>query len=104
MKIADLREEMGLSLEAFATEIGQKSRGRMSVIERENRCSLAVALRIEELSACNGVPRIDAAELCDDVRKAREAVHGADNAPAAGAASTGQSDQMSGQSDQEFAA
>lgn len=69
MKIADLRAEMGLSLEEFAARIGLASRGRMSVIEREERCALSVALRIEELSA----GRIDAAALSDDVRAAREA-------------------------------
>jgi predicted transcriptional regulator len=70
MQIADLRNEMELSLEAFAALVGIQSRGRMSVIERENRCALRVALAIEELST----GRIDAADLCDDVRKARHAV------------------------------
>lgn len=67
MKIADLRNELGLSLEAFAERVGLQSKGRMSMIERENRCSLAVALRIEELSE----GRIDAAGLSDDVHAAR---------------------------------
>lgn len=72
MKIADLRAELGLSLEEFASRIGLASRGRMSVIEREERCGLDVALRIELLSAdAEGRPRIDAAALCDDVRAAR---------------------------------
>ncbi|HKT85613.1 MAG TPA: hypothetical protein VJQ77_05955 [Novosphingobium sp.] len=79
MKIADLRTELGLSLEAFAAEIGLQSRGRMSVIERENRCSLDVALRIEDLSG----GRIDAAELSEDVRKARHGLGdtGSEDAP-----------------------
>lgn len=67
MDIASLRAEMGLSLEEFAGRVGLASRGRMSVIERENRCSLDVALKIEALS--DG--RIDAADLSDDVRAAR---------------------------------
>lgn len=67
MDIAALRAEMGLSLEEFASRIGLASRGRMSVIEREGRCSLEVALKIEALSG----GRIDAADLSDDVRAAR---------------------------------
>ncbi|MFO6447841.1 hypothetical protein ACLBKU_11905 [Erythrobacter sp. NE805] len=65
--IAELRSEMGLSLEQFAARVGLQSRGRMSVIEREGRCSLDVALAIEALSG----GRIDAAELSDDVKAAR---------------------------------
>ena len=67
MQIADLRTELGLSLEAFAAMVGIQSRGRMSVIERENRCALRVALAIERLS--DG--RVDAAGLCEEVRAAR---------------------------------
>ena len=67
MQIADLRTELGLSLEAFAAKVGIQSRGRMSVIERENRCALRVALAIERLS--DG--RVDAAGLCEEVRAAR---------------------------------
>lgn len=74
MLIADLRKELDLSLEAFGARVGIASRGRMSVIERENQCSLAVALAIEELSE----GRIDAAGLNDDVRRAREALPAAE--------------------------
>lgn len=93
MKIVDLRKEMGLSLEAFADRIGLQSKGRMSIIERENSCSLAVALRIEALSG----GRIDAADLSEDVHAARLAiVDSADNAAAQHDASTGQAAKMSG--------
>lgn len=72
MNIADLRAEMGLSLSDFAQLVGQASRGTMSVIERDNRCSVRVALKIEELSG----GRIDAADLNDDVRMARASCGG----------------------------
>lgn len=65
--IADLRAELGLSLEQFAERVGLQSRGRMSVIEREGRCSLDVALQIEALAE----GRIDAADLNEDVKAAR---------------------------------
>lgn len=106
MKIAELRAEMGLTLEEFAARVGQKSRGRMSVIEAENRCSLPVALAIEELSGC----RIDAAELCEDVRRARSGLcvdHAAADSDAAGADDTGkprESSRAPGQDAQERAA
>lgn len=70
--IAALRKELGLTLEEFGGRIGLASKGNASVIERENRCSLAVALKIEALSG----GRIDAASICDDVRQAREAMAG----------------------------
>jgi predicted transcriptional regulator len=89
MNIADLRSEMGLSLEAFAAQIGLQSRGRMSVIERENRCSLDVALKIEDLSG----GRVDAADLSEDVRAAR---HGLIDAAAQHGASTGHCGELSG--------
>ena len=75
MLIAELRAEMGLSLEEFAARLGLASRGRMSVIERENRCSLRVALAIEDLAK----GRIDAGDLSEEVKAAR---HGLDNDPA----------------------
>ena len=65
--IARLRAELGLSLEQMAERVGLQSRGRMSVIEREGRCSLDVALAIETLSG----GRIDAGDLNEDVRAAR---------------------------------
>jgi DNA-binding XRE family transcriptional regulator len=70
LSIAELRAELGLSLEQFAERVGLQSRGRMSVIEREGRCPLGVALRIETLSE----GRIDAADLNEDVKAARHAV------------------------------
>ncbi|MFC0684649.1 helix-turn-helix domain-containing protein [Novosphingobium clariflavum] len=89
MTIADLRKDLGLSLEAFAQLIGLQSRGRMSVIERENRCSLSVALKIEELSE----GRLDAGELSDEVRAAR---HGFNVAAVQQGRSTGQISDLSG--------
>jgi DNA-binding XRE family transcriptional regulator len=75
LSIAELRAELGLSLEQFAERVGLQSRGRMSVIEREGRCSLEVALAIEALSTGpDGLPRIDAGGLCEGVRAARHAV------------------------------
>jgi hypothetical protein len=70
LTIAQLRAELGLSLEQFAEKVGLQSRGRMSVIEREGRCSLEVALRIETLSG----GRIDTAQLSEDVKAARHGV------------------------------
>jgi len=80
---------MGLSLEAFAALVGIQSRGRMSVIERENACSLRIALKIEELS--DG--RVDAATLSEDVRLSRHAMLAT---PESDETPTGQCDDMSG--------
>lgn len=69
---------MGLTLVEFGEKIGLSSKGQVSIIERENKCGLRVALSIEALSG----GRINAAELCEEVRMARDAVHGsADTAP-----------------------
>ena len=65
--IRDLRQELGLSLEAFAQQIGLASKSTVSDMERDNRCSLPVALAIEKLSG----GRIDAAALNADVAAAR---------------------------------
>jgi DNA-binding XRE family transcriptional regulator len=46
MLIADLRTELGLSQADFAARIGLASKGNVSIIERENRCGLNVALAI----------------------------------------------------------
>ena len=89
MQIAELRTELGLSLEAFAARVGIQSRGRMSVIERENRCALRVALALEQLSG----GRIDAAELCDEVRAAR---HGMIDTARTVGVSTGNINDLSG--------
>lgn len=89
MDIATLRAELGLSLEEFAARVGLASRGRMSVIERENRCSLDVALKIEALSDAGEGPRIDAAKLCEDVRAARHGLPDSSAAPAVSAGNAG---------------
>lgn len=67
MTVADLRRQRGESLEEFAATLGLKSKGSASEIESYGRCSLRVALTIEELS--DG--RIDAAWLNPDVAAAR---------------------------------
>lgn len=72
MNIAELRAEMGVSQEEFAALIGLSSKGNVSIIERENRCGLRVALKIEQLSG----GRIDAASLNEEVRVSR---HGLDH-------------------------
>jgi DNA-binding XRE family transcriptional regulator len=64
MMIADLRKELGLSLEAFARSVGLSSKGYASELERGNvKCSVSIALEIERLSG----GRIHAASLNDDV-------------------------------------
>ena len=68
--IRDLRQELGLSLEAFAQRVGLQSKSTVFDMERDNRCSLNVALAIEKLS--NG--RIDAAVLNADVAAARASI------------------------------
>jgi len=66
--IAELRKERGETLEQFANALGLKSKSRASEIESSNRCeSVDVALKIEALAG----GRIDAAEICEDVAKAR---------------------------------
>ena len=70
LTIADLRAEMGLTLEEFGKRIGLASKGGVSAIEASNRCSLRVALSIESLSG----GRIDAGAINEDVKAAREAV------------------------------
>lgn len=69
MTIAELRKEMGLSLEAFAAEVGLKSKGQMQLIEKGASPSVAVALRIEKLS--DG--RIQAAQLNPTIAMIEEA-------------------------------
>jgi len=64
MQIADLRAELGLTLEQMAARVGLASKGQLSLIERgDGRCSIKVALAIEALSA----GRISAASLNSDV-------------------------------------
>ncbi|MBE7186042.1 MAG: hypothetical protein INR68_16720 [Methylobacterium mesophilicum] len=67
LTIAALRKELGLSLDAFAAEVGLKSKGQASEIEKSNACSPHVALAVERLSA----RRIDAASLNPVIRAAR---------------------------------
>ncbi len=72
MTIDILRRELGLNQDNFARKIGLSNKGSVSVIERGGPCSLQVALAIEELSrGADGVARIDAASLNDDVAAAR---------------------------------
>lgn len=66
--VKSLRKEMGLTQEEFSRRVGLNSGGRLSCVERGIApCPLRVALKIESLS--DG--RIDAADLCDDVKLAR---------------------------------
>jgi len=65
--IADLRATLELTLEGMGALVGI-SKSQMHEVERTQRASLGVALKIEELAA----GRIDAADLCEDVRAARE--------------------------------
>lgn len=71
LSIAALREELGLTQLDFGERIGLASKAQVSLIERGlSPCSFNVALAIEELSG----GRIDAGNLNDDVRRARDAV------------------------------
>lgn len=65
--IEGLRKELGLTLEAFAAAVELKSKGQASEIERADRCSAEVALRIELLSQ----GRVDAASLNPVIAMAR---------------------------------
>ena len=69
MTVSELRAELQATMEAFAAMIGVSSKSYVADIERTGRCSVRVALRIEELS--NG--RIPAASLNDDIRLVEEA-------------------------------
>jgi DNA-binding XRE family transcriptional regulator len=68
--IAELRSELGLTLEAFGAAIGLKSKGQVSLIEETNKCSPAIALEIEKLSG----RRLDAASLNGVVEAARRSI------------------------------
>lgn len=93
LTIAALRAELGLTLEQFAEKVGLQSRGRMSVIEREQRCPVHVALRIEELSG----GRIDAGELNEDVKASRHALLDSAGAAAVSAGKSGGNSRLSDQ-------
>lgn len=69
MDIATFRKMRGLSQEAFARELGLKSKSHISEIEKANRCSPKVALEIERLS--DG--QISAAAISDAVALVRDA-------------------------------
>ena len=70
MTITDLRKELGLTLEAFATLLGLKSKGHVCQLEAGDRSpSVAIALKLEELSG----GRMLASELNADVAKVRNA-------------------------------
>jgi transcriptional regulator with XRE-family HTH domain len=70
MSIAELRKELGLSLEAFAAQLGLTSKGYVSDLERgKATCTAALALRIEALSG----GRIQARTLNADVALVEEA-------------------------------
>ena len=64
LTIVELRKELGLSQEGFAEQVGLRSKGHLSQIERGNETpSVRVALEIERLSG----GRIPAASLNADV-------------------------------------
>lgn len=99
-QVRSLRRELGETGEQFGQRIGL-SKGKVSEIENGTYApSVAVAVEIERLSA----GRIDAAGLSEDVKRARAAVHAGDNATSGLPVPNGQSEEMSGQSDQECAA
>ena len=76
LTVADLRAELGVSLERFAEMIGLGSKSGAFRVEHGELVSLDVALRIEALSMVEGIARIDAAILNDGVRAARAACRG----------------------------
>lgn len=63
MDIRELRAELGLSLQDLAERVGLASKGQMAFIIDTGRCSVPVALKIEELSK----GRIPASSLNPDV-------------------------------------
>jgi transcriptional regulator with XRE-family HTH domain len=67
MQITAYRKSLGLTQEAFGALFGLKSKGQVSEIEKDNRCSAEVALAIEAHSN----HQVDAATLNDVVRAAR---------------------------------
>jgi transcriptional regulator with XRE-family HTH domain len=79
--VRDLRKILGLTLAEMGERVGI-SKSQMHEVERTGRASLPVALEIERLSVeamaegIDGVEVIDAADLSEDVRKARHAQRG----------------------------
>ena len=66
MTITEYRKARNLTMEAFGALVG-RSKGHMSEVERENRCSPKLALEIERQTA----GQIDAASLNDEIAAAR---------------------------------
>jgi DNA-binding XRE family transcriptional regulator len=73
LTIAALRAELGLTQQEFGERIGLPNKTSVSLLESGKRpsCSVAVAIAIEALSVADGAPRIDAADLSDDVKLSR---------------------------------
>lgn len=67
MTISEYRKAHGLSGEAFGRLI-EKSKGHVSGIEKEGRCSAKVALEIERVTG----GAVDAASLNDEIAAARK--------------------------------
>lgn len=77
ISIKALRNELGLNQLEFGALIGLANKASVSLIETGARSpDLDQALAIENLSIRDGVPRIDAAQLNDDVARARAACPG----------------------------
>lgn len=66
-RIKTLRERLGKNQSEFAVMLGLASKGHVSEIEREDACSIRVALKLEELS--DGA--LNASDLCSDVALVR---------------------------------
>jgi len=69
LSVSGFRAELGFTLAELGEKIGL-SKSQMHEVERTERASLRVALRLEELSS----GRIDASNLSDDVRLSRHAL------------------------------
>lgn len=62
------RKANGLTLEAFASQLG-KTKGHLSVVERQMRCAASLALDIERVTK----GAISASQLNPDIAMARAA-------------------------------
>lgn len=69
MNVKELRAELNVSLEEFARLLGLQSKSHAHAIEAENKCSVEMALKIEDLSS----GRVPAASLNADVGRVEEA-------------------------------
>ena len=76
LTIAALRAELGLTQQEFGERIGLPNKTSVSLLESGKRpsCSARIAVAIEALSMIDGLARIDAAELSEDVRLARQEI------------------------------